>query len=242
MGFPNPCRDAPVRDTPWLCIADRAEKDLPNPTGGLEHEDRGMEKELHQAGSYQNISWLQVFVYCKIFQNSSAEDYQWNCQWKANTTKGQWFFPQWSFLLVRILPLYFESSWDPFVLFIYFMIFTCKQSKQNSTSCTTIIYWLVYFLLKEKKKKKRRGGGVCADWNHSRIMLSPVFTSLCLTINLRTHPCRPSVHPSVMLLITMQWLLMKTQSQLQWPGLLEELPAPAFGCCFEMPAMLWSPN
>lgn len=65
MGFPDPCRDAPFGDTPWLWVADRAEKDPSNSTDGHEHEDPGMGKELHQAGSYQNISWLQVFVYCK---------------------------------------------------------------------------------------------------------------------------------------------------------------------------------
>lgn len=44
--------------------------------------------------------------------------------------------------------LYFESSWDPFVLYICFMIFTWKQSQQNSATCRTIIYLLVDFSFK----------------------------------------------------------------------------------------------
>jgi len=55
VGFPNPCRDAPFGDTPWLCVADRAEQDPSNTADGHKREDPGMKKKVHQAGFYQNI-------------------------------------------------------------------------------------------------------------------------------------------------------------------------------------------
>ena len=121
-------------------------------------------------------------------------------------------------------------------LFLSFTLWFLLENKQNSTTSVTTIYFLMYFLFKKKEKKW------WGDWNHSRMMLTPVFASLCLMRNLHTYPCRPLFHPSVMLLIMLQWLLMRTQSQPQWPGFLSELPAPAFGCGFDMPATLWSPN
>lgn len=51
--------------------------------------------------------------------------------------------------------LYFESSWDPFVLFIHFMILTWK-SRQNSAIHMTIIYLLIYFLLKKQTKNPNK--------------------------------------------------------------------------------------
>lgn len=51
--------------------------------------------------------------------------------------------------------LYFESSWDPFVLFILFMILTWK-SRQNSAIHITIIYLLMYFLLKKQTKNPNK--------------------------------------------------------------------------------------
>lgn len=84
-----------------LSVADPAEKGKSNITRGHEHKAPGWERSSNKQAPTEISHDYRSSFSVKMFWNSTVENYQLNHQQKReNTTKGQWFFPQWSRLLV----------------------------------------------------------------------------------------------------------------------------------------------